>query len=68
MLYLCSKTLCCYDNKSFQFVFSSKGFSKRVLEGSGDGPVAKYRRVFDEAINLTSTSRGLETVNHLVAP
>ena len=32
MLCLCSKTYCCYDNKSDQFKFSSKGLNKRVLE------------------------------------
>ena len=47
MLCLCSKTYCCYDNKSDKFKFSSKGLNKRVLEDSGDGPLAKYRRVLD---------------------
>ena len=67
MLCLCSKTYCCYDNKSDKFEFSSKGLNKRVLEDSGDGPLAKYRRVLDEAINLTSTNRGFRTINHMVA-
>ena len=67
MLCLCSKTYCCYDNKSDKFKFSSKGLNKRVLEDSGDGPLAKYRRVLDEAINLTSTNRGFRTINHMVA-
>ena len=53
MLYLCSKTYSCYDNKSHKFKFSSKGLNKRVLEDSGDEPMAKYRRVLDEAVNLT---------------
>ena len=65
-LCLCSKTYCCYDNKSDKFKFSSKGLSKRVLEDSGDGPMSKYRRVLDEAINLTSTHRALRTINHTV--
>ena len=64
---LCSKTYCCYDNKSDKFKFSSKGLNKRVLEDSGDGPLAKYRRVLDEVINLTSTNRGFRTINHMVA-
>ena len=51
MLCLCSKTYCCYDNKSDKFKFSSKGLNKRVLEDSGDGPMSKYRRKLDEAIN-----------------
>ena len=67
MLCLCSKTYCCYDNKSDKFKFSSKGLNKRVLEDSGDGPLAKYRRVLDEAINFTSTNRGFRTINHMVA-
>ena len=67
MLCLCSKTYCRYDNKSDKFKFSSKGLIKRVLEDSGDGPLAKYRRVLDEVINLTSTNRGFRTINHLVA-
>ena len=29
--------------------------------------MSKYRRVLDEAINLTSTNRGLRTINHMVA-
>ena len=41
--------------------------NKRVLEDSGDGPMSKYRRVLDEAINLTSTNRGFRTINHMVA-
>ena len=27
----------------------------------------KYRKVFDKAINLTSTNRGFRTINHMVA-
>ena len=55
------------DNKSDKFKFSSKGLNKRVLEDSGDGPMSKYRRVLDEAIDLTSTNRGFRTINHMVA-
>ena len=29
--------------------------------------MAKYRRVLDEAVNLTSKNRGLGTINHMVA-
>ena len=67
MLCLCSKTYSCYDNKSDKFKFSSKGLNKRVLEDSGDGSMSKYRRVLDEAINLTSTNRGFRIKNHMVA-
>ena len=67
MLCLCSKTYCCYDNKSDKFQFSSRRLNKRVLEDSRDGPMSKYRRVLDEAINLTSRKKGLRTMNHMVA-
>ena len=29
--------------------------------------MSKYRRVLDEAINLTSTNRGFRTINYMVA-
>ena len=45
MLCLCSKTYCCYDSNSNKYKFSSKGLNKRTLEDSGDGPMAKYRKV-----------------------
>ena len=41
-------------------MFSCQGLNKRVLEESGDGPMAKYRKVLDEAINLTSKTEDLE--------
>ena len=49
-----------------KFKVSSKGLNKRVLEDSGDGPMSKYRRVLDEAINVTSTNRGFIIINHMV--
>ena len=67
MLCLCSKTYCCYDSKSQKYKFSSKGLNKRALEDSGDGPMAKYRQVLDEAVNLKSTNRRFKTINHAVA-
>ena len=67
MLCLCSKTNCCYDNKSDKLKFSSKRLNKLVLEDSGDGPLTKYRRVLDEANNLMSTNKGFRTINHMVA-
>ena len=36
MLCLCSKTYCCYDSKSQNYKFSSKGLNKRALEDSRD--------------------------------
>ena len=51
MLYLCSKKNCRYGNKSDKFKFSSKGLNKRNLEDSGDGPMAKYRRMLNEAVS-----------------
>ena len=66
MLCLCSKTYCCYDNKSDKMKFCSKGLNKRILEESCDGLMEKYRKALDEAINLTSTNRGFRTNNHTV--
>ena len=68
MLCLCSKTYCCYDSKSNKYKFSSKGLNKGTLEDCGDGSMAKYRKVLDEIVNVTSTSRGFRTVHHSVAP
>ena len=73
MLCLCSKTCCCYDSNSNKNKLSSKGVSKRTLEGSGDGSMAKYQKVSDDFINVTSTvnrgycNRGYQTVHHSVA-
>ena len=46
---------------------AAKDLKKGVLEESGDGPISKYRRVLDEAINITSTNRGFRTINNMVA-
>ena len=46
---------------------AAKDFKKGVLEDSGDGPISKYRRVLDEAINITSRNRGFITINNMVA-
>ena len=67
MLCLCSKTYCCYDYNSNKYKFSSKGLNKRTLDDCGDGPMANYRKVLDEFVNVTSTSRGFRTVHHSVA-
>ena len=66
MLCLCSKTYCCYDSNSNKYKISSKGLNKRTLEECDDGPMAKYRKVLDEFINVTSTNRGFRTVHHSV--
>ena len=63
MLCLCSKTYCCYDSNSNKYKLSSKGLNKRTLEDCGDGPMAKYRKVLDEFIHVTSTNRGFRTVH-----
>ena len=67
MLCLCSKTYCCFDYNSNKYKFSSKGLNKRMLEDCGDGPMAKYRKVLDEFVNVTSTNRVFRTVQHSVA-
>ena len=56
MLCLCSKTYCCYDSISNKYKFSSKGLNKRTLEDCSDGPMANYRKVLDEFVNVTSTN------------
>ena len=67
MLCLCNKTYCCYDQKSNKYRFRSKGFNKRTLEDCGDGPMSKYRKVLQEAVNVTSTNRGFRAIQHGVA-
>ena len=67
MLCLCSKTYCCYDKQVNKYKFSSKGLNKRTLEDCGDGPMSKYRKVLEEAVNVTSTNRGFRTIQHSVA-
>ena len=68
MLCLCSKIYCCYDRKSNNNKFSSKGLSKRTLEDCcGDGPMSKYGKILEEAVNVTSTNRGSRTMKHGVA-
>ena len=38
---------------------AAKGLNERTLEECGDGgPRSKYRRVLEEAVNVTSTNRG----------
>ena len=67
MLCLCSKTYCCYDRKSNKYKFSSEGLNKRALEDSGDGPMSKYRKVLEEAVNVASTNRAFRTIQPSVA-
>ena len=67
MIYLCSKTYCCYDLQSNKFYFSSEGLNKRTLEDSGDGPMSKYRNVLEEVNFVTSTNRRFGTMQHAVA-
>ena len=67
MLSLCSKTFCYYDSNSNKYKFSNKSVNKRMLDDCGDGPMAKYRKVLDEFINVTSTNRGFRTVHRSVA-
>ena len=68
MLCLCSKTYCCYDKQTNKHKFSSKGLNKRTLEECGDGgPMPKYRKVLEEAVNVTSTNRRFRTIEHSAA-
>ena len=67
MLCLCSKTYCCYDEKSNKYKFSSKGLNERTMEDCGDETMSKYRKVLAQAVNVTSTKRGFRTMKHSVA-
>ena len=68
MFCLCSKTYCCYDKQTNKHKFSSKGLNKKTLEECGDGgPMLKYRKVLEEAVNVTSTNRRFRTIQHSVA-
>ena len=64
---LCSKTFRCFDSNSNNYKFSSKVLNKITLEHCGDGHMAKYRKVKDEVIKVTSTKRGFRTVHHSAA-
>ena len=67
-LCLCGKTYCCYDKQTNKHKFSSKNLNRRTLEECGDGgPMPKYRKVLEEAVNVTSTNRGFRTIQHSVA-
>ena len=52
-LSICRKTYCCYDKNSNKLNFSSKGLNERILEQSGVSPLEKYRKVLDDARNIT---------------
>ena len=67
MLCLCSKIYCRYDRKGNKYKFSSKGLNKRTLQDCGDGPMSKYCKVLQEAVNGTSTNRGFRTIQYSVA-
>ena len=68
MLCLCSKAYCCYDKHTHKHKFSSKGLNKKTLEMCGvAGPMSKYRKVLEEAVNINSTNRGFWTFQHSVA-
>ena len=67
MLCLCSKTYRCYDRKSDKYKFKSKGLNKRTLEDCEDGPMSKCPKVLEEAVNVTSTNRRFQTMEHCVA-
>ena len=67
MFCLCCKTNCCYDKQTNRYKFSSKGLNKRTLKDCGDGPMLKYRKALEEAVNVTSTSGGFRTIQHSVA-
>ena len=68
LLCFCSKTNCYYDQQTNKYKFSSKGLNKRTLEDCGDGgPMSKYRKVLEEAVDVTLTNRAFRTIQHSVA-
>ena len=64
---LCSKTYYCYNRKSNKYKFTSKRLVKTPLEDCGDGAISKYRKVLEEAVNVTSINRGFRTRKDSVA-
>ena len=46
---------------------AAKALNKRTLEDCGDGPMAKYRNVLDEFINVTSNNRSFRFVHRSVS-
>ena len=48
-------------------VASSKGLKQRTLEDCGDGPMSKYRKMLQEAVNVTSTRKRYRKIQHNVA-
>ena len=41
--------------------------NKRTLKDCGDGPMSNYRKLLEEAVNVTSTNRRFRTMKHSVA-
>ena len=66
LLCLCCKNYCCYDGKANKYKLSSKRLNKRTLEDCGDGPMSEYRKLLQEAVNVTSNNRGFRTNQHSV--
>ena len=63
MLCLRSKTYCGYDKETNKHKLSRQGLNKRTLGNCGDdGPMSKYRKVLEEAVNVTSTNRRFRTI------
>ena len=60
LLSLCSKTYCCYDRKSNNYKFNSKGLNKGTPEDCSDGPMSKCRTMLDE-----STNRSFRTIQQV---
>ena len=68
MLSLCRKTYCCYDRKSNMFKFSHKVLIKKNPGRlCGHGLMSNYRKVLEEAVEITSKNRGFRTMKHSVA-
>ena len=55
------------DNQPYMLKFSSKGLEHKSTRKFWRRTSGKYRRVLEEAVNLTSTNRRFRTVNYMVA-
>ena len=68
MLCLCSETYLWYIKHTNKYKFGNEGLSKTTFEECGDfEPMSKYRKVLEEAVNVSSTKRGFRTIRHSVA-
>ena len=64
LIFLRSKTYCCYNSQSNKCKISSKCLNERTLEDCGDDPMSKYLKVLEKVVNLTSGKRDFRNIQH----